>query len=74
MDASLKSRTLRDIILPITSLGIFKTLFSSINTEQISEGLNELGNELNLLLFKKSLVHPEYSFSTNAVKPLPARQ
>jgi hypothetical protein len=47
-DVPLKSKTFKEIILPITFPGIFVTLFWSINNEQISEALNDSGSELNL--------------------------
>ena len=73
-DVPTKSETFRDLILPITFLGISVILFRPMNNEQIYEAVSDLGNEFNSLSFKKSLVHPEKSFSTNVVKPLPERQ
>jgi hypothetical protein len=50
---SLRSKTFREIILPITLFGIFvKSLLKNNTNERICGALKELGSELNLFMFK----------------------
>jgi hypothetical protein len=49
----LRSKSFREIILPITLFGIsVKSLFSTITNERICGALKELGSELNLFMIK----------------------
>ena len=71
----LKSRTLRETILPITLFGFFvKHLLPSINNEHSVRTFVDSGTEHSSLLLNKIRLHPEHSFSFNVLKSWPTWQ
>ena len=72
-NVALQSKIVGEIMLRITFLGIFVTLFQDINKEKIFGSLNDLGSDSKSFSFNKILVCREHSFSANIVKLLPVR-